>query len=1019
MIPPPSPEDLRCGHKLVAGMSYSTVIAEIDFETRSAAGFVWNHSTQKFESPRGSSKRGLSAVGMAVYSEHPSTDIICMAYNLKDGFGIREWMPGQPLPIDLFIHLQQGGLLEAWNVGFEFYIWNNVATKLYHYPPLSPSSLRCAAAKSRAYSLPGSLGDCGTVLGIKNGKLNEGKKLIKRYCEPRNPSKNNPEIWNKLVGNDILAMVIYNHHDILAESEISMQVPDLIPQELEFWQVDQTINRRGVRLDRPMIEACIKIVEQAHAKYNAELPQLTGGAVVSASQIQRIQKWMNSYGVFSPSLDEEHIDELLKTSLDPSVRRVLEIRQLIGSAAVKKLYAMLNYMCADGRVRELFTYHTARTGRAGGSKIQPQNLPNSNDVMVSHCAPCDRYYNGLWCCPYCGGGYGDKQEWNSSAVSDALQVIATGSLTAVELFFGEAIATVSGCLRGMFIASPGSNLLCSDYSSIEGIVLAMLAGEEWAIEVYRTHGFMYEMTASKITGTPFEELLRFKRETGKHHSDRKIGKVASLACFAPDTQVLTDRGYVVIKDVRRSDKLWDGKEWVAHKGIIHKGKRKVIVLDGVRMTPEHPISLGNSWKEARLLVSNVSMLTQALVLASRNLPCSLLKLQRESEFNAPVVQNRIRLLSEIYARVNPLAAMRALKNNLRKLGSSFTPVIATLFPTQSTDEDYLIESPPPSPDATHRIQKISQLMAKGEYQCSMNGEKTGQNSLNISSPLMAGMFRILRWIVSIITGTMNRVTFSLFPAKIMRTINAACTNLRENLGNYEHVYDIAHAGSRNCFTIKTNSGHLIVHNSGYQGALGAWLKFKADEFLTEDQILKSVWAWRDANPNIVRMWKELETAAHMATLNKGVEFGYREIVFIRVADVLYCRLPSGRYLTYHRPQISPDLQRPGKMQLSYEGWNTDATKGAPGWTRMNTYGGKITENVVQAVARDILAHAIVNLEHRGYPVVLHIHDEIVCEMPEGHGSVEELEAIMMELPQWASGWPIKATGGWRAKRYRK
>jgi DNA polymerase len=134
---------------------------------------------------------------------------------------------------------------------------------------------------------------------------------------------------------------------------------------------------------------------------------------------------------------------------------------------------------------------------------------------------------------------------------------------------------------------------------------------------------------------------------------------------------------------------------------------------------------------------------------------------------------------------------------------------------------------------------------------------------------------------------------------------------------------------------------------------------------------------------------------------------------------LYCQLPSGRYITYHKPSLEFSDRRPGTYSITFEGWNTNQNNGSVGWVRMYTYGGRLTENVVQAVARDILAHAIVSLEKAGYPVVLHVHDEIVAEVPEGHGSIEEFEEIMSTLPGWAKGWPIKASGGWRAKRYGK
>lgn len=156
-------------------------------------------------------------------------------------------------------------------------------------------------------------------------------------------------------------------------------------------------------------------------------------------------------------------------------------------------------------------------------------------------------------------------------------------------------------------------------------------------------------------------------------------------------------------------------------------------------------------------------------------------------------------------------------------------------------------------------------------------------------------------------------------------------------------------------------------------------------------------------------------------MSPGQCFSYRNITYGVKDDVLYCQLPSGRKLAYHKPRLTPDVTSWGKevMKLSYMGNNSDYKRGPKGWLRIDTYGGRLVENVVQAVARDILAHALVNLDKAGYNVVLHVHDEVVCEVPEGHGSIEELERIMAIMPDWAKHYPIKAAGGWRGKRYRK
>jgi len=716
----------------------------IDFETYSEAGFTYNAKTRKWEALLNAPKKGLSAVGMATYAKHPSTRILSLAYKLP-GQDLKLWKPGKNRPYDLFNFIGPQisitffeigkpieypkplpyNFIEAWNVAFERWIWEEVAVKKYGFPLVSYTQWRCAAAKSRAHALPGKLADAGRVLELSIQKNKDGTRLLNKFSMPRNPTQKDDRLFILPEDDEADAKLLYQYNidDVRAEIAISECVPDLSPFELKFWQCDQAINHRGVQLDVISVMQCIHIIEQAYKKYNAELPELTDGAVTVSSQTARIQKWMKSLGVETRSLDKEHIEELLKNPLLlPQIRRVLEIRQLIGSAAVKKLYAMLNQSTNRGRLYDLFIYHSARTGRAAGVGVQPQNLPRGQDGFD---------------------------------VDEALQVISTGSLKSVEDTYGNAVTAVSNCLRGMFIAKPGHELIASDYSAIEAVVLAELAGESWRQEVFRTHGKIYEMSGALISGIPFSEVLAHKERTGKHHEVRKLGKVAELA-------------------------------------------------------------------------------------------------------------------------------------------------------------------------------------------------------------------------------------------------------------------------------------------SGYGGWIGAWLNFKADEFLSDDEIKRAILAWRDASPAIVEFWGGqqrgynqpacyygVEGAAVQAVLYPGQTFftggSYHcdRIAFQTVDSVLYCTLPSGRRLTYHKPRLELSTRRAGTYELSFEGWNTNPKNGVPGWIRQVTYSGKLVENIVQAVARDILANAIVNLEDAGYPVVLHIHDEIVAEVPRGTRTLEEFEQIMSTMPAWAEGWPVFARGGWIAKRYCK
>jgi DNA polymerase len=223
---------------------------------------------------------------------------------------------------------------------------------------------------------------------------------------------------------------------------------------------------------------------------------------------------------------------------------------------------------------------------------------------------------------------------------------------------------------------------------------------------------------------------------------------------------------------------------------------------------------------------------------------------------------------------------------------------------------------------------------------------------------------------------------------------------------------------------------------GFGGWLMAWRQFDKSDNFSDEEVKKNIIAWRDASPAIVEMWGGqargkpwsperfelfgLEGAAISAVQNPGQCFSYGLITYGVKDDVLYCRLPSGRSLTYHKPRLAPIVKWDvNYLELTYEGWNSNPKMGAIGWIRIQTYGGRLMENVVQAVARDIMAHAVNNCEKAGYPIVLRVHDELVAELPEGVGSVEEFESIMATLPDWAKDWPIRAAGGWRGSRYRK
>jgi DNA polymerase len=205
-------------------------------------------------------------------------------------------------------------------------------------------------------------------------------------------------------------------------------------------------------------------------------------------------------------------------------------------------------------------------------------------------------------------------------------------------------------------------------------------------------------------------------------------------------------------------------------------------------------------------------------------------------------------------------------------------------------------------------------------------------------------------------------------------------------------------------------GKVAVLALGYQGGVGAFQTMAAayrveipDEMADDIKV-----KWRKANRNISRFWYALEEAAKNAVLHRGHAFEAGPITFKCHGDFLFAKLPSGRRLAYYKPVI-------GNSGLEF--WGTDSRLGGR-WAKLTTYGGKLCENVTQAVSRDLLADAMLRVEAAGYPVVMSVHDEVVSEAPIGFGSLEEFERLMCVMPDWATGLPM-AVEGFECERYRK
>ena len=189
----------------------------------------------------------------------------------------------------------------------------------------------------------------------------------------------------------------------------------------------------------------------------------------------------------------------------------------------------------------------------------------------------------------------------------------------------------------------------------------------------------------------------------------------------------------------------------------------------------------------------------------------------------------------------------------------------------------------------------------------------------------------------------------------------------------------------------------------YGGSTGALVSMGAlDMGLTEEELPPLVAAWRKANPHMVQFWWDVDAAAIKAVREKQ-KTKVGKIIFEYKSGILFITLPSGRKLSYVKPRMA--VNKFGRDGLTYEGISENKK-----WSRIETYGPKLVENIVQGTARDLLAEAMLRVEEKGYPIVMHCHDEIIAEVPEGTGSVDEMCEVMAVQPEWAEGLPLRADG---------
>ena len=437
----------------------------------------------------------IAKAGAQKYIQSPDFEILLFAYSLDGGdVHIIDLAQGELLPQWLASALSDPQYIKhAYNASFEW----GCLSKFMGTLPID--QWRCTMFHGLYCGYTAGLDATGKALGLPadKQKLSTGKALIRYFCVPCAPTKTNGGRTRNYPRHDPAKWALFKEYcigDVTTEMEILHRLENFpVPPELEKqWQTDVLINARGVAVDMNMVRGALWIGETTRDQLTEEAVTLSG--LINPNSVKQLMQWLEE------ELDEELTDlrkdtvsRLLNGNLtNDTARRMLEIRQELGKTSTKKYNAIEAAVCADGRVRGLLQFYGAnRTGRWAGRLVQVQNLPRT-------------YVEPL------------------PLARDLVKRRETASLRAL---FGSVPDTLSQLIRTSFIAEPGNALVDADFSAIEARVISWLAGESWRLDVFRTHGKIYEASASQMFGVPLERIKKGNPE----YALRQKGKVAELA----------------------------------------------------------------------------------------------------------------------------------------------------------------------------------------------------------------------------------------------------------------------------------------------------------------------------------------------------------------------------------------------------------------------------------------------------------------------------------------------------------
>ena len=579
--------------------------------------------------------------------------------------------------------------------------------------------------------------------------------------------------------------------------------------------------------------------------------------------------------------------------------------------------------------------------------------------------------------------------------------------------------TLSQLIRTAFVPKEGTRFIVADFSAIEARVIAWFAGEKWRAEVFASGGDIYCASASQMFKVPV-------KKHGVNGHLRQKGKIAELACIAEGSLVLTNKGLIPIESITQNHKLWDGFEWCSHEGVIFKGERQVVEYEGLRATKDHLVWVEGQSRPVRF----EEAATSGSHLIQSGDGRKAIRIDENSQFREEMEQNDEPLLysCEMYKmwadsldrqrkpyqwKKQRMSALLTAKTNTKmvrpKINRCKTEMCKSkssrisklwrkrnrvLFPFCFNSRIMDIGKYKKCKKRFRvRQNRYQRALRKRQYQICYKKNKSSKQKDICNSIFQRGGMALCKKCCN--TQIVSRINKGRYNQRCY-----GCSVLQEkeleNDRSKIRVYDIRNAGPKHRFTV---SGKL-VHNCGYGGSVGALKSMGALEMgLQENELQSLIKDWRKSNPNIVRFWWDVDNAIKRCIKERKPKESHG-IKFFCQSGMLFIVLPSGRKLAYVKPRIGEN--RFGGESVTYEG-----VGGTKKWERLESYGPKFVENIVQAASRDILVYAMQTL--RRCSIVAHVHDEIIIEA-DSSLSLDFVCKQMGRVPDWAKGLILRADG---------